>query len=720
MARPSPYSYAVGVHNTKTQFFPDATLGGLAKTPPLLLDTPVDDYHAATKKERGNIKKALPYFVGGELQGKRDDENIIQRTMLTLDVEATGDQDPPPSPQEVAVMLQELGAEGWVYTSLSHTKAEPRYRVVLPLSRALDGRDVDKDSTTLQASTQSAAKKLGILEWTTPESWVLSQPMYLPARLQDAPFYAKYVPGEKRWPTVRGKADTTGSKPADIPDERPDFVLQALKTAGLYLKQNPKHPGMHFITCPFVDEHEAENETQTVYYEAHFDGNPRAAVKCFDTSPDTDGVPHLTYSKLCKWLVKEGHLDQRADTGMLEDYDSFLTRASLANLLDSTPAERSFAIDKFCPVGKVTVLSGPGGVSKSMLLLHTAIHGAVGLPFGPFTVSTPLKTLVVSYEDDQLELHKRMTALTEALRDQDDGLTDMLYDIEGSMRRNLLMFPADEEAGKWLLMTKPERYEGPVATERVKWLAGFCKEHAIKLLVLDPAVYTHTLEESDPGEMAQYMQMLNHLAKLGDCAVVLVHHMHKTALWATVDEINQGSLRGASSFADNARSVGVMISMPIKDAVNYGLPAEHNTTERYAVFKHVKHNYSSGLGVAVFERRGPLLLPRPDIQKLDAAEVREAQDQAKADAAIAKVHSNALRLLKWLASHKNDGASKAMAATGANVHPRDMKSVCQFCEDNDLLTLEPGAHRSDLLVLTDEARPWIKAQEKEAKNGGRK
>jgi hypothetical protein len=709
--RPTPYSHAVGVANTRTSFEPDGTLEELAKTKPVALAVEVDDYHSATKKERGNIKKALPYFVGGEIQGKRHDDNVVQRTLLTLDVEATGDQDPPPSPQDVVEALKELGAEGWVYTSLSHTKAEPRYRVVLPLAKPLS------DGTALQASTQSAAAKLGIKEWTTPESWVLSQAMYLPAKLQGAPFYSKYVPGDKRWPTVR-KADTTGSKqPADIPDERPDFVLQAIKQAGLYLKQNPKHPGMHFITCPFVDEHEAENETQTVYYEAHFDGNPRAAVKCFDTSPDVDGRPHLTYSKLCKWLVMGGFLDQRADTGALEEYADFLERANLGSLLDSAPAERQFAIDKFCPVGKVTVLSGPGGVSKSMLLLHTAIHGAVGLPFGPFNVSVPLKTLVVSYEDDQLELHKRMTSLTEALRD--DGLTDMLYDIEGSMRRNLLMFPADEEAGKWLLMTKPERFGPAEASERVQWLAGFCKQQSIKLLILDPAVYTHTLEESDNGEMAQYMQMLNHLAKQAECAIVLVHHMHKTALWATVDEINQGSLRGAGALADNARSVGVMISMPIKDAVNYGLPADHETTSRYAVFKHVKHNYSASLGVMVFERKGPLLVPRPDIQKLDAGEVREAMQQAKDEAAASKLVGSALRLLKWLASYKNDGASKAMAAQGACVHPREMKAVCQYCEENDLLTLEPGAHRSDMLVLTDEAKPWIKAQEKEQK-GGRK
>lgn len=713
---PHAYSYARGVLNTRVHVEEGDTLAELRERfrVPVVLEMPSITYHNASKRARGDVKKSLPYFVGGPIAGKRHDANVQARTLLTLDIEAKEGQHPPPPPQDVLDALEGLGAEGWVYTSLSHTPSAPRYRVVLPLGEPIEGDDLHEE--VLKATTRAAAKKLGIDPWCTPESWVLSQPMYLPAKLHDGVFWEAYVDG-RQWRTVRVKE--APAQVADMPDDMPDPVLRALQAAGLYLREDPKHKGKHFITCPHAHAHGTTNDSQTVYYEAHHDGNPRAAVKCFDTDPDEDGVPHLTYASLVRWLREEGYLrkeDETADTtSVLEEYDSFAGRASIGRYLETEPAERAFAWDKFAPVGKVTVLAGPGGVSKSMLMLHLMVYGALGLPFGGFNVSGPLKGMYVSYEDDTQELHKRVHRLASALREQDDGMGDLLYDIKGALQKNLLLYAADEEATSWLLMDKRDQRSTPARTARVDWLVGFIRHARLKVLVVDPVVYTHNLEESSPGDMALYMQTLTHIAKAGDCAVVVLHHMHKTAQWATINEINQGSLRGASSFADNSRSVGVMVSMPPKDAPAYGLAADHATTSRYAVFKHVKHNYSASLGTTIFERKGALLVPRVDMPQLSPVEVKEKQEEAKARDRTTTLEIKAFTLLGWLLDQEGGSASVTMMRTGTGIRYALFKEVLQYCVDMGWLDHEQGPNRTVYYSVGVDGKEWHQEREKQGR-----
>lgn len=738
MTSTNPYSYVSsgGVENARVRVAEDATLDDLAEAfkDPMQLDVPSIKYHNMPKRERNACKRQLWYFVGGVIKGRRHDTNVQSRTFLTLDVEqGPKDDSPPPDPRKVKEHLEQLGGAGWIYTSLSHTPDSPRYRVVLPLGHPITGTSEEMQAA-LQASTLHAAKTLGIDAWTKPESWVLSQPMYLPAALKGARVYQALCAGN-HWRVVRrvsgndtggvhgsdastvGDTDRSsrhGKVPADIPDERPDEVLTAIKAAGLYIKENPRHPGMHFIVCPFLDQHGTENDSQTVYYEAHYDGNPRAAVKCFDTDPDTDGVPHLTYAKLVRYLREQGHLtqDQQEKAGVLDDDDTFIGKADLSTFLATEPTARTWAIENFAPVGKVTVIGGPGGVSKSMLVLHMLMYTALGKRFGPFGADVPLKSLYVSYEDDRQEMHKRVFTLVEALRELDDGVFDMLYDIKGTLKKNLLMYAADDDAASWLILTKPDRYAPPERSARVEWLVGFLRRNKVRTLVLDPAVYTHQLEENNIADMAVYMQTLTAVAKQANCAVVVLHHMSKTAGWLSLDDINQSSLRGASSFADNARSVGVVVSMPIKDAPNYGLPAEQDTTSRYAVFKHVKHNYSASLGTHIFERKGPLLMPRPDITKLDHVQLQEARERQVQQSNEFRIISSAAAVLRFL--READGfVSLNQIVVGAHVHKRRARDLMEEYAQRDWVELEPGERGSVQIRATRAGLRWLKEREEQ-------
>jgi hypothetical protein len=718
--RKTPYAWARGVLNVRVSHSEeDATLADLRERfkEPVALMLQASEYHAGTKRTRGDVKKALPYFVGGTINGKRHDTNVAARTLLTLDIEASGTQDEqPPPPQDVLDSLEALGAEGWVYTSLSHQPDAPRYRVVLPLGEHLEGDDLTLES--LKASTKNAARKLGIDEWCTPESWVLSQPMYLPAKLRGGKFWEGYTPG-KAWKPIRKAtpADIPGERiVADIPDAKYDPVLVGLRRAGLYLHEDKGHPGKHYITCPWHADHGAVNDTQTVYYEAHHDGNPRPAVKCFDTEPDEHGHPHLTYKGLVNWLRDNGHITSHEEddntSSAMDEYDIFLEKASVGQYLDDAPVAREFAWDKFAPVGKVTVLAGPGGVSKSMLMLHLLAYGAMGQSWGGFKVQGPLRGIYVSYEDDKQELHKRVHGLAEAIKAQDGGLGDALYDVKGLLQKNLLLYAADDEALRWLLMTKPDMRGAPERTARVEWLVGFVRHARMKVLVLDPVVYTHTLEENNSQEMSSYMQMLNYIAKAADCAVVVLHHMAKTAQWATLEEIHQGSIRGASAFADNSRSVGVMVGLPPKDAARYGMAPEQ--AREYAVFKHAKHNYSASMGVCLFERKGPLLIPREDLVPLSHAEANAAAEEQKHRQKSVTLEAKAYVILSWLEEQHGEPATGGMLRNSTGIRYTLFKEALKYAEESDWVKAEPGINRSMLYSITKTGAKWLSQRESEA------
>jgi hypothetical protein len=579
---------------------------------------------------------------------------------------------------------------------------------VLPLGRALPA-----DMDALKASTQSAATKLGVNEWCTPESWVLSQAMYLPAKLKGGTYWEGYTKG-KAWASAKPVKD---AGPADIPDGPIDPVLSALRKAGLYLREDPKHAGKHYIRCPYADQHESENDTQTVYYAPHYDGNPHAAVKCFDTAPDEDGVPHLTYAKLVRWLKKQGHLSdmEQADAGVLDEAEDFFSAASVGPMLDQEPVQREWAIEKFAPVGKVTVFAGPGGQGKSYLMLHVLTHAAMGISWGGFDVAGPVRSLYVSYEDDQQELHGRVHGLARALKQVDDGTLDMLNDVDGSIRKNLFVYAAEDTAASWLLLTKPDRFAPAERTARVEWLVNALRSRGVRMLVLDPAVYIHQLEENNIADMAALMQTLSYVAKHADCAVVVLHHMSKAASWVSLDEINQGGLRGASSLADNARSVAIGMGLPAKDAATYGIPEEE--AGQYFTFKHVKHNYSASMGLRFFKRSGPLLTPA-SVGRLTQGEQAEARESLKQQQEDARLGALAPKVLEALLGF-TEPVSQTQVAVACNLKNTRARQVLEWCEARDLVDIERGSGskgQTSLHAITATGRAYLRGLKTQTKN----
>ena len=141
----------------------------------------VEQYKHFNKEER-NKAKDNGGFVGGKLKGtKRGVSEVLYRSMLTLDLD-----------KAKVDFIDKFTAESkylsCLYTTHSHTKEEPRCRVIVPLSR-----DVTPDE--YNAIARLFASQFGIEQFDAC-SFRIAQLMFYPTTPKDGEFIFKKVEGE--------------------------------------------------------------------------------------------------------------------------------------------------------------------------------------------------------------------------------------------------------------------------------------------------------------------------------------------------------------------------------------------------------------------------------------------------------------------------------------------------------------------------------------------
>lgn len=141
----------------------------------------IEQYKHFNKEER-NKAKDNGGFVGGKLKGtKRGVSEVLFRSMLTLDLD-----------KAKVGFIDKFTAESkylsCLYTTHSHTKDEPRCRVIVPLSR-----DVTPDE--YNAIARLFASKFGIEQFDAC-SFRIAQLMFYPTTPKDGEFIFKKIEGE--------------------------------------------------------------------------------------------------------------------------------------------------------------------------------------------------------------------------------------------------------------------------------------------------------------------------------------------------------------------------------------------------------------------------------------------------------------------------------------------------------------------------------------------
>ena len=213
--------------------------------------------------------------------------------------------------------------------------------------------------------------------------------------------------------------------------------------------------------------------------------------------------------------------------------------------------ERKWLVDGLIPAGTAGVFAAVGDAGKSMMALKLAyIIGCYATPAGdptfdfdiPHFFGQPITargvTVVLTAEDDATEVHRRIAAL----------------DASNLRAGNPRMFvrPMISDGGPRAIIE--DGPAGPQPTEFWRELRDElrCMPN-LRLVVLDPLSHFAAVNlDNDNRAAAALMAMLGALAAETGAAVMLVHHMSKSAVPTSLTDART-AIRGASALVDNGR-----------------------------------------------------------------------------------------------------------------------------------------------------------------------
>ena len=184
-------------------------------------------------------------------------------------------------------------------------------------------------------------------------------------------------------------------------------------------------------------------------------------------------------------------------------------------LLDAETAEQRWMVRNIWGQGDVGILGGHPKAGKSWLGLELAISVASGKPFlGHFVVDKPGAALLYLAEDSLPAVRARVGSICEA--------------------RKLAMRDLDLHA-----ITSPSlRLDQEADQGR---LARTLARRKPRLLVLDPLVRLHRLDENSAQEISGLLGYLREMQRTYEVAILLVHHARKRTA-----ETPGEALRGSS------------------------------------------------------------------------------------------------------------------------------------------------------------------------------
>ncbi|WP_242120535.1 bifunctional DNA primase/polymerase [Sphingomonas lacusdianchii] len=214
----------------------------------------------------------------------------------------------------------------------------------------------------------------------------------------------------------------------------------------------------------------------------------------------------------------------------------------------------------------VTGVVAPGGVGKSSLWATAALSLATGRALlNKQVCGGPKRVWLWNLEDDYDELDRQIAA------------TALNHDVT-----------PDEAAGRLFVDSGPdgshlciahESRDGLVINEPViNELLSELKRRQIDVLVIDPFVSSHQIDENDNGKIDTVAKKWAYLAKQAHCSIVLVHHSRKL----NGTRVTADASRGASALGNACRSVLTLNRMEPSEAKSYGI-RERDATSYFTV-----------------------------------------------------------------------------------------------------------------------------------------
>ena len=245
----------------------------------------------------------------------------------------------------------------------------------------------------------------------------------------------------------------------------------------------------------------------------------------------------------------------------------------------------------------LSVTVSPGGVSKSMFSMLSAVSVATGRDLTGERVHTRGRVWIINNEDRRDELYRRLYGI--CLRHGVDykSLVDQLYMTSGYMV-NKKFAVVDPDTG----LVEITRFGKRVIAE--------IKRLGIVYLILDPFVSMHVCNENDNVEIEQVVNVFKRIAAETRCTIELIHHTRKAGGNSEQHAGDAEAARGASALINAARSASTLSRMSGQTAEDLNIDPQE--ARRLVRFDDAKANYALPDGVATWYKLESVVLPNGD------------------------------------------------------------------------------------------------------------
>lgn len=206
--------------------------------------------------------------------------------------------------------------------------------------------------------------------------------------------------------------------------------------------------------------------------------------------------------------------------------------------------------------GYVSVLASPGGVGKTSMQIVEAIAICTRRNLLGDDVREKTNVAVVNLEDPMDEMILRTAAVCQHYGISQRDIAGRLYISAG---RDIHL--------KFATQTR----DGIIPNEAlVEHLIKEIREKDLGVVLIDPFVSAHGVNENDNMAISAVVDQLRFLAEATGCSIGLVHHTRK----GNGTEADVDSVRGAGSLIGAARAVRVINRMTKAEASKYQIPEE--------------------------------------------------------------------------------------------------------------------------------------------------
>ncbi len=295
-------------------------------------------------------------------------------------------------------------------------------------------------------------------------------------------------------------------------------------------------------------------------------------------------------------LKKQAEQEEEKYRYVISDKLTPLTweESSVRRLVLTAPPPPTPLFSNLIPEGGVGMISGPGAVGKSFLLLHLSFSLATGKDWGIFKPTTAKRVLYLGGEDPEYELHRRCFLIAQRINCADDP----------NLLNNLAVRSVAGRVGPLL-----EVKDGNVRTSaNYDWLCKSLDSLAyenrkIEVLILDPLSRFYGLNENDNTQATAWISCLERLESKYDLTVHYAHHESREGSRKVAGEADG---RGATALKDGCRWAAGMRRMSPQDGTKFGV-----NPREYVVFDVSKTNYARYLKRPAYFKQieGGVLVP---------------------------------------------------------------------------------------------------------------